>query len=240
MSVQSAPGRSPASGTRPRPPRTRVRPTRALVALALFAALLLLSALPAESSPTITAQAVGEHQGIWDWPVTGTPSVENLFDAPEFFYSAGHRGLDVTASSLTISAVDDGVVTFAGPVAGKPVVSIKHANGLQSTYEPVRATVKAGDEVTRGQVIGELDPAAAQFSHCAPRLCLHIGAKREDAYIDPLPLFGAATPSVLKPLGSTSGGVNSSGNRAAPAPPTSRAPVGSVLGARVGLIHGGP
>ena len=173
------------------------RRTRTLLITLAVGALMLLPAPP-------IASGTAEAHGIWAWPVTGPPTVEKLFDPPEFFYSAGHRGLDVSGSSLTITAVDDGVVTFAGPVAGKPVVSIRHPNGLQSTYEPVRASVKAGDEVKRGQVIGQLDPAAGKFSHCAPRLCLHVGAKRSGSYIDPLPLFGAAVPSVLKPLGGIS------------------------------------
>ena len=53
-------------------------------------------------------------------------------------------------------AAGDGVVVFAGMVAGRPVVSIDHPGGLRTTYEPVDPSVAAGQRVARGSPIGTL------------------------------------------------------------------------------------
>lgn len=87
-------------------------------------------------------------------------------------------------------------MAFAESVAGKGVVSVDHAGGLRSTYEPVRALVAAGQEVRRGQELGVL---AADGGHCPPGACLHWGARRGGDYVDPLSLVGAG-PVVLLPM----------------------------------------
>ena len=40
--------------------------------------------------------------------------------------------------------------------------------------------------VTAGQRIGTLEATAG---HCGPRGCLHLGARRGETYLDPLPLL---------------------------------------------------
>jgi murein DD-endopeptidase MepM/ murein hydrolase activator NlpD len=97
-----------------------------------------------------------------------------------------------------------GRVSFAGRVAGKGVVSVElTATGdppLRTTYEPVRVTVRKGDEVTSGQVIGSVE---ATGSHCL-QPCLHWGLRRADAYLNPLgllpPWLLRAGPSRLLPV----------------------------------------
>ena len=89
---------------------------------------------------------------------------------------------------------------FAGELAGRPVVSVAHPGGLRTTYEPVRAAVRAGQLVDAGAVIGEL---MAGHDGCAAAACLHWGAmwgpaSRAD-YVDPLGLV-VTTPIRLKPL----------------------------------------
>ncbi|GAA3295500.1 hypothetical protein GCM10020295_22850 [Streptomyces cinereospinus] len=74
-------------------------------------------------------------------------------------------------------------------MAGKGVVSVELTGTgtppLRTTYEPVRAAVRAGDEVAAGQVIGHVEPGG---SHCtAP--CLHWGLRRAGTYLDPLSLL---------------------------------------------------
>ncbi|MDO5645342.1 MAG: peptidoglycan DD-metalloendopeptidase family protein [Dermabacter sp.] len=142
--------------------------------------------------PPITSRTA-----LWQWPVEGAPELHARFEAPSHRYGPGHRGIDISGSGPNISAVEAGTVHFAGVVAGKPVVSIAHADGLISTYEPVVADVATGDEVGRGQRIGTLQ-ADSPHAHCR-EVCLHIGAKRGGDYIDPLPLFGVRGPSVLYP-----------------------------------------
>jgi murein DD-endopeptidase MepM/ murein hydrolase activator NlpD len=62
----------------------------------------------------------------------------------------------------------------------------------------VLATVRAGDVVGAGQLIGVV---VADGSHCAPTTCLHWGVRVGDDYVDPLTLLPGAGPVVLLPLG---------------------------------------
>jgi murein DD-endopeptidase MepM/ murein hydrolase activator NlpD len=96
-------------------------------------------------------------------------------------------------------------VTFAGKVAGKPVVTITHHDGLRSSLEPVAAIVAVGSTVQPGQIIGTLSEWPAETgsnsTHCPGTTCVHWGVRREcDTYLDPLWLVGLAPPIVLMPL----------------------------------------
>ncbi|GAB47191.1 hypothetical protein MOPEL_007_00080 [Mobilicoccus pelagius NBRC 104925] len=87
----------------------------------------------------------------------------------------------------------DGRVAFVGRVAGRAVVSVDHVapDGvgiLRTTYEPVVAAVAVGATIRRGEVLGDLGPAAS--SHCAATGCLHWGARRDETYVDPMSLLG--------------------------------------------------
>ncbi|WP_435203487.1 murein hydrolase activator EnvC family protein [Janibacter sp. GS2] len=127
----------------------------------------------------------------WEWPVGEgqRPRLEAPFDAPHERWGPGHRGIDLrTAKGAEVTAVADGVVTHRGRIAGRGTVSITHAHGVRSTYEPVDSDLSAGDRVRRGEVIGDI---GAGSGHCTPRVCLHLGAKRGPDYLDPLPFFGA-------------------------------------------------
>ena len=88
-----------------------------------------------------------------------------------------------------------GTVTFAAALAGRGVVVVDHG-GVRTTYEPVSASVRVGDPVAQGAVIGTLQRAS---SHCFPRACLHWGLRRGETYLDPLTLVGAG-PIRLLPL----------------------------------------
>lgn len=92
-------------------------------------------------------------------------------------------------------AVDAGVVTHVGVVAGRGTVSVSHASGLRSTYEPVRGAVAVGSAVGPGDVLG----VVAGRTHCGGA-CLHLGAVSVPGYVDPRPLLGGG-PVVLLPLG---------------------------------------
>lgn len=127
----------------------------------------------------------------WEWPVGDgeRPALAAPFDAPDERWGPGHRGIDLrTTKGADVTAVADGVVTHRGRIAGRGTVSVTHANGIRSTYEPVDSSSSVGDRVTRGEVIGRIGREAG---HCPPRVCLHVGAKRGPDYLDPLPLFGA-------------------------------------------------
>ena len=128
--------------------------------------------------------------GQWSWPVGGgdRPALLAPFAAPEEQWGAGHRGIDLaTTKGAPVTAVADGVVTHRGVIAGRGTVSIRHASGVRSTYEPVVSDLSVGEQVRRGQVVGRVGSGA---THCDPSTCLHLGAKREATYVDPMPFFG--------------------------------------------------
>lgn len=154
---------------------------------------------------TVSPVAAGD--GSWTWPVDGVsgerPAIEDEFDAPESEYGPGHRGIDLaTVVGAPVRTVADGVVTFAGRVAGIDVITVDHGDE-RSTYEPASASVSVGSRVVAGSVIGEV--VLGPF-HCATP-CLHLGriAKARDAvrrplagdYLDPLDRLAGRTHFVL-------------------------------------------
>ncbi len=136
-----------------------------------------------------------------DWPLRPRPAVVRSYDAPSPDWNRGHRGVDLAGTpSQRVYAVAAATVVYAGTLAGRPVVSLAHSGGLHTSYEPVRATVRVGQQLTAGTVIGEL---LAGHPGCPVVACLHWGAMWGPAaradYVDPLGLL-ASTPLRLKPL----------------------------------------
>lgn len=123
----------------------------------------------------------------WGWPMNPA-QLSSGFDRPAQNWLPGHRGVDLIGQSGDkVLAAGNGVITFAGLVAGKGVVVIKHGK-LRTTYEPVTASVTLGSRVRVGDVIGTLSPSE---SHCATQStvsCLHWGLLRGEKYLNPLSL----------------------------------------------------
>ncbi|MEY9485972.1 murein DD-endopeptidase MepM/ murein hydrolase activator NlpD [Streptomyces calvus] len=124
------------------------------------------------------------------WPVGTRPPVLRGWEPPATTYGRGHRGVDLAAAPGTpVRAVADGRISYAGRVAGRGVVSVELAGTgdppLRTTYEPVKATAKAGDTVTAGDIIGTVETGG---SHCTLP-CLHWGLRKGDTYLDPLTLL---------------------------------------------------
>lgn len=123
--------------------------------------------------------------GAWVLPLAG--SLTRRFDPPADRFGRGHRGVDLAGSpGAPVRAAGDGVVVFAGMLAGRPVISIEHPGGLRTTYEPVEPAVAAGRSVSRGSVIGTL---VAGHAGCPAAACLHWGVRRGETYLDPLALL---------------------------------------------------
>lgn len=135
---------------------------------------------------------------VWAWPLAGQPEVVHAFDPPAQRWLAGHRGIDLAGvRGEPVLAVDDGVVAYSGTVAGVGIVSVDHASGLRSTYQPVSDRVARGHRVAEGDRLGRLDTGG----HCLVRDCLHLGARRgQDRYVDPTPLLLPVELSLL-PVG---------------------------------------
>lgn len=178
---------------------------RGVLLCVLLLVCLPLAAVPARGEPVPEGPGdTPSPQARWLWPTSTQEVVVRPYEEPPGPYAPGHRGVDLRAEAGSdVLAVEDGTVRFAGPVAGRGVVSILHADGLLSTYEPVDATVSAGDTVRAGDVIGTVSAGGsdAAASHCAPQACLHLGARRGGTYQNPYPLLMGARPSVLLPLG---------------------------------------
>lgn len=132
------------------------------------------------------------------WPLAGQPTVTRPFEPPPQPWLAGHRGVDLAGTAgEPVLAAGAGVVAFAGSVAGTPVVSVLHPDGLRTTYEPVVASVHAGQRVAAGDPLGTL---AAGHPGCPIAACLHWGLKSGAVYLDPLSLLELAEVRLL-PLG---------------------------------------
>ena len=169
-------------------------------AVSTGAVLVLVSLLNAPLTPAAAGAPTVGSDPAYGWPLSPVPSVVRRFEPPAERWLPGHRGVDLAAvPGAVVRSAGAGVVHFSGPVAGKPVVSIRHADGLLTTYEPVAGSVRAGAVVGRGSPIGVLE---AGHAGCRTG-CLHWGARRgagsSAVYLDPLALLDLVRVR-LKPL----------------------------------------
>lgn len=110
--------------------------------------------------------------------------VTDPFRPPPQPWLPGNRGLEyATSPGTAVRAAADGVVTFAGAVAGSLHVTIRHPDGIRTSYSFLASVaVRAGAVVPRGTVVGRTGRR------------LHVGARRGDTYIDPASLWGPQGP----------------------------------------------
>ncbi len=155
------------------------RPTVVVAAVAV-AILLLAAGLPpaaaADDVPVVSYRP----------PVAG-PIVDR-FDLPEKRWQAGNRGIDYSpAPGTPITAAADGEVVFAGDVGGALHVTLRHADGLRTSYSFLaEVAVHQGQKVRAGEPVGV---AGGPF---------HFGVRTPDGtYLDPEALLaGTLRPHV--------------------------------------------
>lgn len=146
------------------------------------------------SSAPPTAAAVLVPRGAWrfaaapaagrTWPLAPPHTVLRRFEPPATRWGAGHRGVDLAgAAGDPVFAPAAGVVSFAGMVAGRPVLVVEHQGGVRSTLEPVESALPLGSSVLTGASVGHL---AEPIGHCPGASCLHWGVLRGETYLDPL------------------------------------------------------
>jgi hypothetical protein len=132
-------------------------------------------------------------------PVPG--DVLRPFEPAVTRFGPGHRGVDLDhPEGGEVVAAAAGVVRHAGPVAGTVWVSVDHADGITTSYGPLRdLAVRAGNRVSAGSVIGRL--AGGGHGDGAGDRGLHWGARRDGTYVDPLSLLGSGPwrPSLIGP-----------------------------------------
>lgn len=161
-----------------------------LILLALVAPAALAAGTPERSGPVLADPRFA-------WPLSPVPQVTRPFQQPETEYGPGHRGVDLAAApGQLVLAAGQGVVVFAGQVAGQGVVSIDHDGGLRTTYEPVSPGVPVGTQVFTGQPIGAVNPG---HPGCTVAACLHWGVRRGEEYLNPLALIRTESVIRLKP-----------------------------------------
>lgn len=176
-------------------PRTR---TRAAVALCTAAVVLVLAVTAVATAGSAGPPGAPPPSGTYRLPVGTTADLTRPFDKPPTLWAAGHRGVDLRAfPGADVLSPVGGVVTFAGAVGGRQVVTVTDAHGRRSSVEPLVPAVRAGDLVATGTRLGAV---ALDGSHCAPDACLHWGVRVGTDYVDPLTLLPGAGPVVLLPL----------------------------------------
>lgn len=177
----------------PAPPSAAAPPqilTEASPFLAAASPVFVAPVLPSESAAPRPAPVPG-----WHWPLAGSRHVVAPYRAPAHAYGSGHRGIDLAAAPGTaVLAPADGVVAFRGTVVDRPLLTIAHADGYVSTFEPMASALSPGDVVSAGDIIGAVDVGG----HSAVG-SLHVGVRLHGAYINPLLLFGAVPRAVLLP-----------------------------------------
>jgi murein DD-endopeptidase MepM/ murein hydrolase activator NlpD len=120
-----------------------------------------------------------------------------LFDRPAAPWASGHRGIDLPAAEGDqIASPGDGVVTFAGTVVDRGVVTVDHGGGLLSSIEPIAPTVVVGEKVDAGDRLGVV---SGEPGHCAPRTCVHWGVRLQGEYVNPLDVLAGYGRIVLLP-----------------------------------------
>jgi hypothetical protein len=127
----------------------------------------------------------GAATSAWVRPVAG--AVVRAFSAPSSRFGPGHRGVDLAAPAGTpVVAAGEGVVAFAGPVAGSLHVVVAHAGGLRTGYSFLaRIDVRVGARVHAGQTIGASGGQGQDHTVGV----LHLSLRRGDTYLDPMLLF---------------------------------------------------
>lgn len=123
-------------------------------------------------------------------PVEGT--IVDPFRAPTSPYGPGNRGIDYATAPLSaVRASAAGEVLFAGQVAGALHITIRHPDGLRSSYSFVaESLVRAGQRVAQGQLIAR----TGEFFHFGVR-------DPSGTYLDPASLFGGPVDVHLVPSG---------------------------------------
>jgi murein DD-endopeptidase MepM/ murein hydrolase activator NlpD len=164
-----------------------------MIRLAALALASLFALAPVFAPRFVPWAATATAPGPWLWPVDPPHTIVRPWIAPATPYSAGHRGIDIAAPAATVRAPAAGTVHFAGVVVDRPVVSIRHAGGLITSYEPVTTELVAGDAVARGDPVG-----VVEAGHCASR-CLHFGVRLDGEYVSPLAYLGGIPRAVLLP-----------------------------------------
>lgn len=126
----------------------------------------------------------------WSPPLQRPLEVSGAYRAPEHRYGQGHRGIDIPAApGEAVSAPVSGVVSFAGRVVDRDVVTMRVDATTLVSLEPVATEIGVGDAVLQGTLLGKVTAGG----HCDGE-CVHLGVRvgTEPAgrdYVNPLRFY---------------------------------------------------
>ena len=142
-------------------------------------------------------------EALWLPVMSSDIGAARKFRQPENDWGAGHRGVDYPSADLEqLSSPTASVVQFAGLVFGRPVVVLRHGDGLSSEVEPacLAKNVSLGQSLRAGQPFGRVC-FGAKDGHCEG-VCLHWGVRTSTlGYLSPERFTGELSPSRLQPQG---------------------------------------
>lgn len=144
-------------------------------------------------APSARGQPDVTHDPIVRYAAPVTTAVIDPFRPPAHVGAPGNRGLEYgDTDNQVVSAAASGWVTFAGPVAGRKVVTIEHDDGVRTTYTGLLEIW-----VVEGMAVNQHSAIAIASSE------FHFGARLEDHYLDPQVLIDASAeqlrPRLLPP-----------------------------------------
>ena len=170
-------------------------PKNTALSLALFVICLLALQTSAMANQDLPSQN-------WAPPLDAPIRLVNQFRQPNSDYSAGHRGVDYLAQiGRPVLAPAAGQIWYAGRLVNRSLVSIQHAGGILSEFEPVCTDLKKGEPVFQGQQIGTVcKPDAGYRQHCVSDSCLHFSIRLIGQYLSPQVFIGGLNPSRLLPI----------------------------------------
>ena len=155
-----------------------------LVLLIIVVATVVLAAPAAGAAPAVATAPAPAPPSSYRPPVDAP--VRDPYRAPIGPYGAGNRGIEYdTPPGTPVVASADGVVDFAGIVAGDQWVTLRHADGLRTTVGPMAMIeVTPAQAVRAGDVLG---------TAAGPLL---FTVRRGDDYIDPATVLTTTVPRV--------------------------------------------
>jgi murein DD-endopeptidase MepM/ murein hydrolase activator NlpD len=121
---------------------------------------------------------VADAARCWQSPVAAP--VVDPYREPACRWCPGNRGIEYgTRPGAVVRAVAAGRVEFAGAVAGRRYVVVRHVDGWRATYGGLSAIlVERGDVVLSRSIVGRAGDT------------VHFGLRDGDGYRDPGPFLG--------------------------------------------------
>lgn len=164
------------------------RPSSRLVWVALVLTLTTLSHGQLVNTTPVEAAPSG-----WQWPLERSRQLSRAFVAPATEFGAGHRGVDLPASSGERLVAPTRVrVAFAARVVDRDVVTLDAGGGWLATFDGATSLFEVGSVVEAGEPVAVVSPTP----HCA---CVHVGLRYDGEYVNPLLTWGEVPRAVLLP-----------------------------------------